>query len=76
MVLAEQLLEQQLAGIRRALGDHHEYVYLDGEVAVEQPGMLMLSHLGNGPEKFSDVIQRVCKRRVGKESRLLRWLEG
>jgi len=35
---SSEIFQQQLAGISTALGDHHEYVYLDGEISVTRTG--------------------------------------
>jgi hypothetical protein len=37
---SSQIFEQQFAAIARALGDNHEYVYLDGEISVTRTGMI------------------------------------
>ena len=42
------IFEKQLASITRALGDHHEYVYIDGEFPVTKSGMSILIKLFAG----------------------------
>jgi hypothetical protein len=36
---SSEIFEQQFSSIAQALGEHHEYVYLDGEVEVTRTGM-------------------------------------
>lgn len=39
------IFEKQITAIRYALGDEHEWVFLDGEVAVEKSGALCLDRV-------------------------------
>ncbi len=37
---SSEIFEQQFSNIAKALGDSHEYVYLDGEIEVTRTGTL------------------------------------
>lgn len=37
---SSEIFEKQFASIASGLGDHHDYIYLDGEVSVTRTGMV------------------------------------